>query len=48
MVGLSDTLYEAAYLGQVAHQDMSMRKAPGRSYRFYQGKPLWAFGYSGS
>jgi beta-D-xylosidase 4 len=40
------TMYPVGYLGQVAHQDMSMRTAPGRSYRFYAGAPLWPFGFS--
>ena len=31
---------------QVQHQDMSMRRSPGRSYRFYTGTPLWPFGFS--
>ena len=42
------TMYPDDYLSQVVHQDMSMRKAPGRSYRFYTGEPLWPFGFSGS
>ena len=42
------TLYPEGYLNQVVHQDMSMRNAPGRSYRFYTGQPLWPFGHSGS
>ena len=40
------TMYPARYLDEVAHQDMSMRTPPGRSYRFYTGQPLWPFGFS--
>ena len=25
--------------------DMSMSNAPGRTYRYYTGTPLWSFGY---
>ena len=42
------TMYPEHYLSQVVHWDMSMRKPPGRSYRFYSQRPLWPFGYSGS
>lgn len=42
------TMYPEHYLSEVVHWDMSMRKPPGRSYRFYSQRPLWPFGYSGS
>ena len=38
-------MYPSRYLNQVAHQDMSFRKPPGRSHRFYTGKALWRFGH---
>jgi len=34
------TMYPMTYLGQVLHQDMSMRTAPSRSCRFYSGSRL--------
>lgn len=40
------TMYPGAFVNESRHGDMSMRDAPGRSYRFYQKEPLWPFGYS--
>lgn len=39
------TIYPEDFVDQVAMQDFSMRSGPGRTYRFYQGKALWPFGF---
>lgn len=39
------TIYPANYSSQFAIQDMEFAKAPGRSYRYYTGTPLFSFGY---
>ena len=36
--------YPADYVNQVEFTSMSMRDGPGRSYRFYKDKPVYAFG----
>jgi len=39
------TFYKADYINQVDFTSMDMTKAPGRSYKYYTGTPLWPFGY---
>lgn len=39
------TVYPADYINQIKMSDMSMTDAPGRSYRYYTGTPLYPFGY---
>jgi len=39
------TMYPAAYVNEVSIIDFDMSKHPGRTYRYYSGKPLWPFGY---
>jgi beta-glucosidase len=38
------TLFPEAYASQNDFTNMSMRASPGRTYRFFQGEPLWPFG----
>mmetsp|Transcript_18741 Transcript_18741/g.36126 ORF Transcript_18741/g.36126 Transcript_18741/m.36126 type:complete len:757 (+) Transcript_18741:2-2272(+) len=42
---LPTTIYPLAYSAQVAMDDYSMSKAPGRTHRYYTGKPLFPFGF---
>jgi beta-glucosidase-like glycosyl hydrolase len=39
------TMYNSSYIEEVDFLDMSMQAGPGRSYRFFTGKPLYEFGY---
>jgi len=39
------TMYHSSYVNEVDFLDMSMVAGPGRSYKFYQGQPLYEFGY---
>ena len=39
------TMYHSSYINDVQFLDMSMQAGPGRSYRFYTGKPLYPFGF---
>jgi hypothetical protein len=39
------TIYAANYVSQVAMSDFNMSKAPGRTYRYFTGKPLYEFGF---
>jgi len=39
------TIYPANYVSQVDLFNFDMSKPPGRTYRYYTGKPLWPFGY---
>lgn len=39
------TVYPANFTSLVKMSDMDMRAGPGRTYRFYTGKPLWPFGF---
>lgn len=39
------TIYPANYINLVNMTDMAMRAGAGRTYRFYQGEPLWPFGH---
>lgn len=39
------TLYAANYINEVNFMSMDMTKAPGRTYRYYTGTPLYAFGF---
>ena len=38
------TIYPEAYVSQIALDDYDMTKAPGRTYRYYTGKPLFEYG----
>ena len=38
------TMYDKAYISQVDFHDFSMSKSPGRTYKYYTGKPLFKFG----
>ena len=42
---LTYTLYSADYTNQVDMRNMDFSLAPGRSYRWYTGKPMLGFGY---
>eukprot|EP00005_Dracoamoeba_jomungandri_P001204 CAMPEP_0174250708 /NCGR_PEP_ID=MMETSP0439-20130205/795_1 /TAXON_ID=0 /ORGANISM="Stereomyxa ramosa, Strain Chinc5" /LENGTH=619 /DNA_ID=CAMNT_0015330847 /DNA_START=27 /DNA_END=1882 /DNA_ORIENTATION=+ len=39
------TIYQADYVNQVDMLSMDMTKAPGRSYRYFTGTPLFPFGF---
>jgi len=39
------TIYPANYISEVDLFNFDMSKPPGRTYRYYTGKPLWPFGY---
>jgi len=39
------TVFPASYSQEVDFLDMSMTAGTGRTYRFYEGTPLWPFGY---
>ena len=39
------TIYPNEYTSQVKMDNMSMHAGPGRTYRFYQGKPTFPFGF---
>ena len=34
-------MYDAKYIEQKNFFDMSMTSPPGRSYKYYEGTPLW-------
>ena len=36
--------YPVDYVNQVAYDNMTMRVSPGRTYKFYTGKPVFEFG----
>ena len=38
------TIYPADYVNQISFFNMSMRACPGRTYKFYTGTPVYAFG----
>ena len=38
------TIYPADYVNQISFFNMSMRASPGRTYKFYTGTPVYAFG----
>ena len=38
------TIYPADYVNQISFFNMSMRAPPGRTYKFYTGIPVYAFG----
>ena len=42
---LSATVYPAAYEKQLPITQMSMTASPGRTYKYYTGKPLYPFGF---
>jgi hypothetical protein len=37
-------MYPADYVNQISFFNMSMRTSPGRTYKFYTGTPVYAFG----
>jgi len=39
------TYYANNYINEIDFLNMNMTDAPGRSYRYYTGTPLWEFGY---
>jgi len=39
------TIYRSNYVNQVDFQSMDMAKAPGRTYKYFTGTPLWPFGF---
>jgi len=39
------TVYSSNYIGQVDMYSFDMTKAPGRTYRYFSGKPLYPFGF---
>ena len=39
------TIYPAAYTSAISLDEFDMTKAPGRTYRYYRGTPLWPFGF---
>jgi len=39
------TVYPANYTAAIKMSNMNMTDAPGRSYKYYTGTPLWPFGY---
>jgi len=39
------TMYPHDYIKQVSMDNYDMSKAPGRTYRYYTGKPLFPFGF---
>jgi len=39
------TYYASDFVTQSDFLDMSMTDSPGRTYRYYTGKPLWPFGW---
>ena len=39
------TIYPRGWDEQVDLRNMSMTTGPGRTYRYYQGQPLWPFGW---
>jgi len=39
------TMYHSSIVNEVDFMNMSMVAGPGRSYKFYQGTPLFPFGY---
>ncbi|CAJ1379602.1 unnamed protein product [Effrenium voratum] len=39
------TMYPHGYISEQTMTNYDMSKAPGRTYRYYQGKPLFSFGY---
>jgi len=39
------TIFDKGFVEKVDFLDMSMRTGPGRTYRFYQGTPVYPFGY---
>jgi len=42
---LPNTIFEADYVNQISLFNMNMADSPGRTYRYYTGKPLWPFGF---
>jgi len=39
------TIYPSDYVNQIKMSNMNMTDAPGRSYKYYTGQPLWPFGW---
>jgi beta-glucosidase len=42
---LAQTWYKAGMVNELDMTSMDMSAAPGRGYRYYQNKPVWAFGH---
>ena len=42
---LSNTWYPATYVDDVSMTSMSMTASPGRSYKYYEGRPTFTFGH---
>ena len=38
-------MYDHAYISQQPMTNYDMSKPPGRTYKYYQGTPLWPFGF---
>ena len=38
------TIYNQNYTNEISDSDMNMTAAPGRTYRYFTGTPLWPFG----
>ena len=38
------TIYPADFVGKISFLNMSLRTPPGRTYKFYTGTPVYAFG----
>lgn len=39
------TVYDEKYIEEVDMLDFDMAKAPGRTYKYFTGEPLWPFGF---
>jgi beta-glucosidase-like glycosyl hydrolase len=39
------TVYPPQYVDQLSMENMDMTAPPGRTYKYYTGKPLWEFGH---
>eukprot|EP01079_Euglenida_sp_SAG-EU17-18_P003009 gene3009-84_t len=39
------TFYPAAYVNESSFLDMNVTTAPGKTYKYYMGTPLWPFGF---
>ena len=42
---LVSTIYPHDYISEISMDDFSMTDGPGRTYRYYKGKPLFPFGF---
>eukprot|EP00035_Acanthoeca_spectabilis_P009112 m.162985 g.162985 ORF g.162985 m.162985 type:complete len:68 (+) comp14615_c0_seq8:4608-4811(+) len=39
------TIYPASFVADAKLADYSMATYPGRTYKYFEGKPLWPFGF---